>query len=176
MVHKLNLIPEDIKIQRKNLKRKKIFVITICTLFLLILFSSFYIDKQITNTDIKIAGLNKKLISYGYDEDLLKQKEFEKRIKICEKLENNTKWALFLEEIREKKPNEVFITNIETGQENTIIINGTALKNTYIVKLIESIEKIKNISSVKLKSVRYKQNSDNEFVYFFEIESSIKKD
>jgi Tfp pilus assembly protein PilN len=173
-MHKINLIPKEVKKQRKTRKMRAYFFIVF---ILIILLMPLFIDRVILELDKQIEYLDKQhkniqLKVKPYKDIELMHKDYLHRKDLLDKYtENNISFTNIIQQIIQQKPEDIYINLITIDASNDIIIQGETTKNYFISELLNNLEKMKKISEAVLNFSQY----DSGGKYIFEIKAHIKK-
>ncbi len=174
-MHKINLIPKEVKKQRKI---NKVRAYVIFVFIFIIILMPLLIDKVILKLDMQIEKLDKQYNNMQikvkpYKDVELMYKEYQHRKDLTDKyMRSNISFANIIQQIIQLKPKEVYVKLITIDDSNDIIIQGETTKNYFISQLLNNLEKMNKISGAVLNFSQY----DSKGRYIFEISAHVKKD
>lgn len=145
----LNLMPEDLKMQKEIQERAKditkmgIFIMLIIVVFISLLFTDMFFKNAYLNQ------LNKKYIEENKKANILKN--ISKRTNIVKRFINKKGKILeVLVELVNAVPGEVYFNSINLRKDNTVVITSTADTMSRVFSLVTKLENNENFKNVKI--------------------------
>ncbi|KYO65832.1 PilN domain-containing protein [Thermovenabulum gondwanense] len=171
-MNRLNLIPQDIVLKRKNKKRlvvSSIVLIIIFTLFIYylgIFFAFNYkLEREIAFYQNNISQINKQI---GEEKDFEKElKDLKKRKEIYDSLIKGKIYFFdLISKIESKKSADINLTSINLKDRTSISIAGYCSSLSSCSNFLRNLKYIENLKEVNLNHVRFDSSKN---IFYFEI-------
>ncbi|MGI6485781.1 MAG: PilN domain-containing protein [Tepidanaerobacteraceae bacterium] len=176
-MHKLNLIPPDLKEKKHEKKYWVFFLCTVC-LFLIIIFFSIYIENEVSKIDKEIEQIASEYCTF---EESITRKEIKSvDIDVAQEIydeiiNHKIKSSIFLNNVLSVKPVDVSINNIFLNDEGFLTIEGYAPKSSSVANLLNKLYETGAFNDIVLDFISHRQHTYVYTDYAFRVTFQIKR-
>ena len=181
-MHKLNLIPKEVL--KKQAKKKRYFACMVVIMILTVIFICSLVlvsnmktslEEDIKKISNEIAEVNSKSINKGNLQNIIK--DYEKRQAMyISTIEDRKNYFRILNQIMSFNWENTVLYSLKMDDSNYLVIEGYALRNRDIAKVLEDVKTMDKISDATVGFIQRVETDNIGSGYHFEIMTEFIKD
>ncbi|MFO7819285.1 MAG: PilN domain-containing protein [Halanaerobacter sp.] len=171
----INLLPDEIKKERKREKYKKIALLVMIPLFFILLGTNNYIERLAADYKMRLEKLNRGLTELKTSEKVIANKleareRVEQQSNLVDDLENDMNYNWLINDLQLIIPQQVQLQELTITQNNQLLVTAKAKTNQQLLKTVQRLEKYPYFEGVRTES----NQEQNEELYF-RIKGQVRK-
>lgn len=171
----VNLLPDEIKKERKREKYKKIAVLVMIPLFFLLLGTNNYIEKLAADYRMRLQELEQELTELETSKRVLStrleaRQKVQSQSNLVSNLEDDMNYNWLINDLQLIIPQQVQLEELTITQNNQLLVTAKAKTNRQLLKTAQHLEKYPYFEGVRVES----SQEQNEELYF-RIKGQVRK-